>query len=97
MTDGIKGPTRIEVAMAMIRQRMEKAPGTRLPSIRGLAEQLACPNPRSSVPMTAVLHIFQKKSKRGITTPREDMSIVRQRLKVATAVALELRDEKASR
>jgi phage-related protein len=44
-----------------------------------------------------VLHIFQKKSKRGITTPREDMSIVRQRLKVATAVALELRDEKANR
>lgn len=42
-----------------------------------------------------VLHVFQKKSKRGIATPQGDMEIVRQRLKVAAAVAQELRDEKA--
>lgn len=30
-----------------------------------------------------VLHCFQKKSKRGIATPKEDMDIIRARLKVA--------------
>lgn len=30
-----------------------------------------------------VLHAFQKKSKRGIKTPREEMDTVRRRLKVA--------------
>jgi phage-related protein len=42
-----------------------------------------------------VLHCFQKKSKRGIATPKEDMDIIRARLKVAEALAKELRDEKA--
>ena len=38
-----------------------------------------------------VLHCFQKKSKRGIATPREHMDIINARLKVAEAVAKELR------
>ena len=41
-----------------------------------------------------VLHCFQKKSKSGITTPKEDMDVIRARLKVAEALAKELRDEK---
>ena len=44
-----------------------------------------------------VLHVFQKKSKRGIATPQADMEVIRQRLKVATFVAQELRDEEAGR
>lgn len=43
-----------------------------------------------------VLHCFQKKSKQGIATPKEDMDIIRARLKVAEAWAKELRDENAS-
>ena len=42
-----------------------------------------------------VLHCFQKKSKRGIETPRKDMEIVHTRLKVAEAWAMEIRDGKA--
>lgn len=41
-----------------------------------------------------VLHCFQKKSKRGITTPTKDMDIIHSRLKVAEAFAKELRNEK---
>ncbi len=37
-----------------------------------------------------VLHCFQKKSKSGITTPKEDMDIIRTRLKVAELMAKEL-------
>ena len=37
-----------------------------------------------------VLHCFQKKSKSGIATPKEDMDIIRARLKVAEAIAKEL-------
>lgn len=44
-----------------------------------------------------VLHCFQKKSKSGIATPKEDMDIIRARLKVAEVLAKELRDEKANR
>lgn len=36
-----------------------------------------------------VLHCFQKKSKRGIATPKQDMDIIRARLKVAEARAKE--------
>jgi len=43
-----------------------------------------------------VLHCFQKKSKRGITTPKEDMNIIRARLKVAETLAKELRNGKAN-
>ena len=39
-------------------------------------------SPRDSV---HVLHAFQKKSKSGISTPREDIALVRQRLKVLLA------------
>jgi phage-related protein len=38
-----------------------------------------------------VLHCFQKKSKRGIETPKEDMDIIRDRLNQAEARAKELR------
>ena len=41
-----------------------------------------------------VLHCFQKKSKRGIATPKEDLELIRARLKVAEARAKELRNEK---
>lgn len=37
-----------------------------------------------------VLHCFQKKSKRGIATPKEDINIIRARLKVAEALSKEL-------
>jgi phage-related protein len=37
-----------------------------------------------------VLHCFSKKSKRGIETPKEDMDIIRARLKVADALSKEL-------
>jgi phage-related protein len=39
-----------------------------------------------------VLHCFQKKSKSGIATPKTDMDIIRARLKVAEAMAQELRN-----
>ncbi|WP_439685188.1 type II toxin-antitoxin system RelE/ParE family toxin [Cupriavidus oxalaticus] len=41
-----------------------------------------------------VLHCFQKKSKRGIATPKADIEIIRARLKVAEALALELQHGK---
>jgi phage-related protein len=41
-----------------------------------------------------VLHCFQKKSKSGIATPKADMDIIRARLKVAAALAKELRNDK---
>ena len=44
-----------------------------------------------------VLHCFQKKSKSGIATPKEDMDVIRARLKVAEALAKEMRDENARR
>ncbi len=37
-----------------------------------------------------VLHIFQKKSKRGAAPPKPDMDLVRERLKVAEQIAKEL-------
>lgn len=39
-----------------------------------------------------VLHCFQKKSKRGIATPKEDMDIINARLKIAEAYVKELRE-----
>ena len=38
-----------------------------------------------------VLHCFQKKSKRGITTPKAEMDIIHAKLKIAEAFAKELR------
>jgi len=37
-----------------------------------------------------VLHVFQKKAKHGIATPRQDMELIRERLKVAEQTAKEL-------
>ena len=39
-----------------------------------------------------VLHCFQKKSKSWIATPKRDLDIIRARLKVAEALAREMRD-----
>lgn len=44
-----------------------------------------------------VLHCFQKKSKSGIATPKVDMATIHARLKVAEALAKELRNDKANR
>jgi phage-related protein len=41
--------------------------------------------------MVYVLHCFKKKSKRGIKTPKEDMGIIRQRLKKAKELSKEKR------
>ena len=43
-----------------------------------------------------VLHCFQKKSRSGIATPKPDMGIIRARLKVAEALAQELRNAKTN-
>jgi phage-related protein len=37
-----------------------------------------------------VLHVFQKKSKRGVATPKADIDLISQRLKVAEQIAKEL-------
>jgi phage-related protein len=37
-----------------------------------------------------VLHVFQKKAKHGIATPRQDMELIRERLKGAEQMAKEL-------
>ena len=39
-----------------------------------------------------VLHVFQKKSKQGIATPKPDLDIIRERLKVAEHMVKEMRD-----
>jgi phage-related protein len=40
-----------------------------------------------------VLHCFQKKSKSGIATPKEDIDLIKQRLKVAESIVKEMRNE----
>jgi phage-related protein len=42
-----------------------------------------------------VLHCFQKKSKRGIATPKREMDIIHARLRAAEALAKEIRDGKS--
>ena len=42
-----------------------------------------------------VLHVFQKKSKRGSETPKADMDVIRARLKRALKIAKELDDEQS--
>jgi phage-related protein len=42
-----------------------------------------------------VLHCFQKKSKSGIETPKNDMEIIRVRLKAAEVMVKEMRDGQA--
>ena len=44
-----------------------------------------------------VLHVFQKKSKQGIATPKPDMDIIRERLKVAEQKVKEMRNAQTSR
>ena len=44
-----------------------------------------------------VLHVFQKKSKHGIATPKSDLDIIRERLKMAEQMVKEMRDAQASR
>lgn len=41
-----------------------------------------------------VLHCFQKKSKRGIATPKEEIDVIRARLKTVERLVKELRNEK---
>ena len=43
-----------------------------------------------------VLHCFQKKSKKGIATPKEDRDLITVRLKMAAKIAKELEDEEKS-
>jgi len=38
-----------------------------------------------------VLHVFQKKSRRGAQTPKPDKNVIRQRLKAAEKMAMELK------
>ena len=40
-----------------------------------------------------VLHVFQKKSKKGISTPKPDMDLIKDRLRAAAARSKELEDE----
>lgn len=42
-----------------------------------------------------VLHVFQKKSKTGIETPKRDMDLIEKRLQTAARRAQELKDEQA--
>jgi phage-related protein len=42
-----------------------------------------------------VLHAFQKKSKRGIATPKQDIACVRERLKIAERLSANV-NKKAS-
>jgi phage-related protein len=37
-----------------------------------------------------VLHIFQKKAKRGVATPKADLDLIRERLKAAEQAAREM-------
>ncbi len=39
-----------------------------------------------------VLHVFQKKSKHGVATPKPDLDIIRERLKVAEQLVKEIRE-----
>jgi phage-related protein len=38
-----------------------------------------------------VLHVFQKKAKKGIATPKTDLDLIRERLKAAEAAAREMK------
>lgn len=40
-----------------------------------------------------VLHVFQKKSKKGMATPKPDMDLIRGRLRAAAARAKEIENE----
>ena len=38
-----------------------------------------------------VLHVFQKKAKKGIATPKTDLDLIRERLKAAEAAARKMK------
>ena len=42
----------------------------------------------------AVLHAFQKKSKKGIETPKEDIELIRSRLKLAEEIYKEWKNKR---
>jgi phage-related protein len=42
-----------------------------------------------------VLHVFQKKSKSGVATPRADLDLIEKRLKAAALRAKEIEDDEA--
>ena len=44
-----------------------------------------------------VLHVFQKKSKSGVATPKPDMVLIKERLKAAGKRAKEMEDEQTQR
>ena len=44
-----------------------------------------------------VLHVFQKKSKSGIATPKPDLDLIKEGLKTAAKRARELEDEQTQR
>jgi phage-related protein len=44
-----------------------------------------------------VLHCFQKKSKRGIASPKKDLDLIQARLRIAEKIAKEIRDDKERR
>ena len=44
-----------------------------------------------------VLHVFQKKSKSGIATPKPDLDLIRNRLKAAAKRAKEMEDEQTQK
>ncbi|MCR4301743.1 MAG: hypothetical protein NUV51_09040 [Sulfuricaulis sp.] len=47
---------------------------------------------RGIVKLRFELHVFQKKSKQGMATPKPDLDIIRERLKVAEQMVKEMRD-----
>lgn len=44
-----------------------------------------------------MLHVFQKKSRHGIATPKPDIDIIRELLKVAEQLVKEIRNAQTSR
>jgi phage-related protein len=42
-----------------------------------------------------VLHVFQKKSKTGVETPKKDRDLIEKRLQIAARRAKDLKDEQA--
>lgn len=44
-----------------------------------------------------MLHVFQKKSRHGIATPKPDIDIIREHLKVAEQLVKEIRNAQTSR
>ena len=56
----------------------------------GIKVHIEPSTPYGSRAWSFVLHIFQKKSKRGAATPKADIDLIRERLRVAEQFAKEL-------